>query len=216
MIFGLWALKGLIPCRAIFANRHVVEAGGCPGCQNGAEDIKHMLFTCDRAREVWRSLGIWESIQRLLGTDRSGLVILEEIIRRGEWVDVLDVGLAELILTGVWYIWWEQRQYVHGENTQWPSRSAMSMAALTKNYKVAMKKGAKLWQGWMKAPEGKFMVNVDASFDENAGCGSVGAILRDCTWGVVAAAHCFVSSGCADGRGICVERRIDASTTHRV
>ena len=106
--------------------------------------------------------------------------------------------------------------YVHGENTQRPSRSATSMAALTKNYKVAMKKGAKLWQGWMKAPEGKFMVNVDASFDENAGCGSVGAILRDCTWGVVAAAHCFVSSGCADGRGICVERRVDASTTHRV
>ena len=92
----------------------------------------------------------------------------------------------------------------------------MSMAALTKNYKVAMKKGAKLRQGWMKAPERKFMVNVDASLDENAGCGSVGAILRDCTWGVVAAAHCFVSSGCADGRGICVERRVDASTTHRV
>jgi hypothetical protein len=74
------------------------------------------------------------------------------------------------------------------------------MVALTKNYKVAMKKGAKLRQGWMKAPEGKFMVNVDASFDENAGYGSVGAILRDCTCGIVAAAHCFLSaSGCADG-----------------
>jgi hypothetical protein len=56
-------------------------------------------------------------LQRLLGTDLSGLVILEEMIIRGEWVDVLDVGLAELILTGVWYIWWERRQYVHGENT---------------------------------------------------------------------------------------------------
>jgi hypothetical protein len=79
-----------------------------------------------------------------------------------------------------------------------------------------MKKGAKLRQGWMKAPEGKFMVNVDASFDENARYGSVGAILRDCTCRIVAAAHCFVSSGCAYGRGICIERRVDASATHRV
>lgn len=35
--------------------------------------------------------------------DRSGLVILEENIRRDEqWVDALDVGLAELVFIGGW------------------------------------------------------------------------------------------------------------------
>jgi hypothetical protein len=44
----------------------------------------------------------------------------------------------------------------------------------------------------MKPPEGKVMVNVDASFDDDMGCGSVGVIIRDCTRGVLAAAHSFV------------------------
>jgi hypothetical protein len=39
-----------------------------------------------------------------MGTDRSGSVILEEIIRRDEQIDVLEVSLAELILTVGWYI----------------------------------------------------------------------------------------------------------------
>jgi hypothetical protein len=76
-------------------------------CQNGAEDIKHMLFTCYRAKGVWKSLGGWEMISLVLGRDRSDYVILEEMIGRGEWARSLDVGLAELVLTGGWYIWWE-------------------------------------------------------------------------------------------------------------
>jgi hypothetical protein len=108
-IFGWRALKGLLPCRAILANRHVGDAGGCPICQNGAEDIKHMIFTCDRAKQVWCSLGIEEKIQRLLMTDHSGSVILEEIFTRDDQVHTLEVGIAELVITASWYIWWERR-----------------------------------------------------------------------------------------------------------
>jgi hypothetical protein len=48
--------------RAILANRHIGESGGCPVCPNGAEDIKHIMFTCDRAKEVWKELGCWEKL----------------------------------------------------------------------------------------------------------------------------------------------------------
>jgi hypothetical protein len=42
--------------------------------------------------------------------DRSGFVIVEEIIKRNERVPLLDgIGLAELILTAGWYIWWERK-----------------------------------------------------------------------------------------------------------
>jgi hypothetical protein len=36
------------------------------------------------------------------------------------------------------------------------------------------------------------MVNVDAAFDEEEGCGSVGAVIRDSMRGVLVAAHSFV------------------------
>jgi ribonuclease HI len=68
----------------------------------------------------------------------------------------------------------------------------MAIVALTKNYKAAMKKGSKLRLGWKKPPKGKVMVNVDAAFNEDEGCGSVGAIIRDCSGGALAAAHSFV------------------------
>ena len=58
--FGWRALRGLMPCKAILANRHVIPEGGCPVCHNGAEDIKHLIFTCDQARAVWRAIGVWE------------------------------------------------------------------------------------------------------------------------------------------------------------
>ena len=61
---------------------------------NGAEDIKLILFSCDRAKEVWRAPGIWDSIGQMLTVDRSGLVVLEEVIRKGEHVRSLDVGLT--------------------------------------------------------------------------------------------------------------------------
>ena len=124
-------------------------------------------------------LGIWESLVQLLAVDRSGAIVLEEVIRRDGQVRAMDVGMAELILTGGWYIWWERRQYVHGENIQRPSRSALSIAALTRNYKMSMKKEAKVRKGWQKPLEGMIMVNVDASFDDDAGCGSTGVVIRD-------------------------------------
>lgn len=108
-------------------------------------------------------------------------------------METLEVGLAELVLTTGWYFWWGRRQHTHGESVQRPSRSAMSMiAALAKNYKEAMKKSSHIRQGWKKPPEGKVRVNVNTSFDADVGCGSVGAIIRDSTGGVLVAAHSYV------------------------
>jgi hypothetical protein len=57
--FGWRALHGLLACRLILANRHIIPSGGCPVCHHGAEDIKHMIFSCDRAKAIWNSIGIW-------------------------------------------------------------------------------------------------------------------------------------------------------------
>ena len=67
---------------------------------------------------------------------------------------------------------------------QRPSRSALSNAALTRNYKMSIKKEAKVRKGWQKPPEGIIMVNVDASFDDDVGCGSTEVIIRDHSGGV--------------------------------
>jgi len=102
-IFGWIILHGVIPCRTILANRHITNVGSCPVCSSGCEDIKHMIFLCPRS--VWTQLGLWNRIENILRVDRSGSVVLEEVIRCGGSIKELNgVGFAELIITGSWYL----------------------------------------------------------------------------------------------------------------
>ena len=125
--------------------------------------------------------------------DHSGSVIMEEIIRRNQMLTHLDnVGFAELILTGGWYLWWERRLKVHGEEVQSFARSAMSIMVLTLNYKNATKKEVQVKEGWKKPAENYVKLNVDASFSEATGTGATGAIIRDHTGQAIALAQRFL------------------------
>jgi len=52
----------------------------------------------------------------------------------------------------------------------------------------------KVRRGWMKPPEGKLKVNVDASFA--AGMGSTGVVIRDSGGGFIAASVSFFCRHC--------------------
>jgi hypothetical protein len=120
-IFGSRALHGLIPCLGILPNRHISTNSGCLVCLVGCEDIKQILLTCLRAKQIWEKLGVWAVIEEAINADRAGLEALEHIIcTKGSWDPLGGIGLPEIILTGAWYIWWERRQHVHGENVQTP------------------------------------------------------------------------------------------------
>jgi len=67
-IYGWWLLNGFIPCKGVVFHRHIGENSDCPICLSGSEDMKHMMFICDRAKSVWQSMpqlrlnsGIWGS-----------------------------------------------------------------------------------------------------------------------------------------------------------
>jgi len=68
----------------------------------------------------------------------------------------------------------------------------MSIAPLTCNYMRAQAKAVRIRKGWKKPPEGKIMVNVDASFAD--GMGSTGVVIRDSSGGFVAALTSFLQS----------------------
>ena len=119
--------------------------------------------------------------------DHSGSVILEEILRRNVMLlELNNVGFAELILTGGWYLWWEIRQVVRGEAVQSFARSAMSIVVLSQNYVNATKKEAREKEGWKRPIEDFVKLNIDGSYSEETGTCAMGAIIRDHTGGVVA------------------------------
>jgi hypothetical protein len=88
------------------ANRHIGNQGGFPLRLSSCEDIKHLLFTCIRAKEIWDYLGLSNRLYSVIGIDRSSSVLLGEIITRGGRVPSLDnIGFAEIVLIAGWYIW---------------------------------------------------------------------------------------------------------------
>lgn len=50
-------------------NRHVGSDDSCPICHGAPEDIKHLLFECISARELWRGLGILEIVENATDID---------------------------------------------------------------------------------------------------------------------------------------------------
>jgi hypothetical protein len=47
--------------------------GSCPDCNEGCEDIKHLMFLCKRA-DIWQKIDVWHEMQKYIAVDRSGSV----------------------------------------------------------------------------------------------------------------------------------------------
>lgn len=167
VIFFAWrALHGIVPGMSVLANRHIKVHPQCPVCKQGAEDLRHLMFTCERAKQIWKKLGLHEIITEVLPIDRSGSVILEELLTQpARQSPILGrLGLRESLLVGAWYIWWQRREFVKGKSIQNPSSTAFAIQAITSNSSSAtdQKKVEKI--GWVKPPSNHYKLNVDAAF----------------------------------------------------
>lgn len=179
-IFIWRSLHGLVPGMCLLANRHIKVAAQCPICQQGAEDIRHLIFTCKRAKEVWKALGLDDFLKQFMATDRSGSVILEEILRSQVKKSPIigHLGFQETVAVAAWYIWWQRREAVKGESVVPPARSAFSIQALTSNFGLAEKKAAPKEVSWTRPPHRQYKLNVDATYFPS-GVGAVAAVVRN-------------------------------------
>lgn len=177
----MWqALRGVIPGMGALAHRHIKVSPQCPICREGAEDIRHLLFTCIRARKVWKALGIMDEIEKALLVYRSGSVVLEEILRWPVQRSPIlgHLGLQEVVAVGAWYIWWERREAKKGATVKNPIDSRFSIHAIASNHTGRIPENITFFERWVKPTPGSYKVNTYASFFED-GSGAITAIIRD-------------------------------------
>lgn len=192
-VFNWRVLHRIVPCYYTLSDRHLSTPVVCPVCCKDPEDLHHMLFTCDRAKIVWRELGLGTTIETAAAHERSGSVILEKL-----WCTKLpgeiklpnDNGVETVIVTG-WYLWWDRRKISHHENVGIPFRSAMSIRGIVAN-SLATKANVPTREiRWSRPANRVIKLNVDASYHVDAGAGATGAVLRDSSGAFIAATCSF-------------------------
>lgn len=105
-IFIWRTLHGTLPCRVTLANRHMKVSPICPSCTNEPEDTKHVLFLCQKAKEVWNKLGMGRVIKEACVIDRAGEAILEFLLLKPD-NEIATLGIQnvrELIAITAWYL----------------------------------------------------------------------------------------------------------------
>jgi ribonuclease HI len=182
-IFIWRCVHNAIPCFSVLANRHIGSISQCPICKGGAEDVRHALFLCPRARAVWEALGVGHTISDATVIDRSGARIINFLLcdtaHQRMYSDPIE--FSELIAPTCSYIWWQRRQFVREETVLTPESMAMAIHALTLNFvRAAGKpKNTPRMNQWPVVLSGQQVLNVDASFHVGDHSGGCGAIVRD-------------------------------------
>jgi hypothetical protein len=101
----------------------------CHVCQQGAEDIRHLLFTFVTTIKVWKELALTEVTEDALLADKSGSVVLEVILCSKKKPSPLlaQLKIHEMITIVCWYIWWQRREFVKGESVARPSNTVFAI-----------------------------------------------------------------------------------------
>jgi ribonuclease HI len=194
-IFVWRALHGVIPLKSILANRHVGTSGQCPVCLLAAEDVKHLLFQCETARDLWRTLGLLNLVDEVLQIDRSGSVILELLFRGQDLMmpGFSSLGLKEVVAVTCWYLWWIRRRKTHDESVPPVFRCKMSVLAIANAASVRGKPNL-INHHWETPLSRQLKVNVDGSFHLEEREGAAGAVIRDYEGKFIAASSIFLTN----------------------
>jgi ribonuclease HI len=162
---------------------HIGSNGVCPICHQAAEDIRHHLFECLHAKELWSQLGILDLVDEAKEVDRSGSVMMEHLLL----LPPKPLSIKPLVV-GCWYLWCIKRQ--HNEGPSPPMRWPMSILANANNHHLACSRSSEGKDHRWIRPEPKFVKrNVDEAFFVDEGVGATTAVLRD-EKGIFLAAQC--------------------------
>ena len=134
-IFNWHVLHGIVPCMCTLANKDIGTVVNCPVYNVDPKDLKHMLFECRRAAELWRELiNLRDKINKTLEANMAGSSVLKELL----CLDNTETHEGkETILVSCWYIWWMSQQIKNNESLPSPRRAAISIRDIvTNNVKI--------------------------------------------------------------------------------
>lgn len=187
-IFVWRAAKNLLPSAENLWKRKIVQEPTCQLCKMGIENLFHALVDCKAAKKVWRLSLFDNDIQAAPGQDVLSLLHGVKRLR-----SKADVDLFAAIL---WAKWNARNQWLFKGKRENPQSVVAKAEAVMEAYKrvqpsvaVSHGKQQKVAQlGWNPPQEGFVKINTDAATNSEKNLAGLGAVIRDETGQVTAAA----------------------------
>lgn len=107
-----------------------------PNLQTRCRGYIASFFQCIPTRELWRHLGLSNTIYEAIVGDRSSSMALESILHgpNKPMIDLPKLGLQKVITMSCWYLWWFRRHATHGGSVPPIIKCMLSILAITKNF----------------------------------------------------------------------------------
>ncbi|XP_021753764.1 uncharacterized protein LOC110719168 [Chenopodium quinoa] len=99
----LWRLcTSTLPTRALLKARHVIDNAVCSWCGKEEETSSHILFDCERSRELWEDSGCASLIEDISGT------MCDMVVR---W-KATNVKKQQRAANLIWLLWAQRNLWV--------------------------------------------------------------------------------------------------------
>ena len=181
----MWrAAKDALPSKQNLVRRKIAVDENCSLCDEQQESVMHVLWLCDQAKAVWKSV---PSFTRIYQTGyRSFTDLLEAVLDHGSAFKVA------LFSTIAWSLW-QRRNKIRVGQPSWPlhdisSRAKDLVVEFFDSYKQPNRPAVQGPQvRWTKPPDDFYKANFDATLFENSNMAGIGVVIRDYNGNIIGA-----------------------------
>ncbi|KAL5551842.1 hypothetical protein UlMin_002018 [Ulmus minor] len=183
-IFWWRALHNIIPTSWNLKVHHVPADLKCSLCGYGIETTVHSLFLCPKMKFLWKKSGM---VDCLLAAKIGNMVDV------AFWAkDNLSSDHFELFAMYTWEIWNLRNSWTHGKEAVIKGNELRWIPEYISNFKACRATMHNLPSSpqprrWTAPFPGQLRLDVDAAFDANSKCYSLGAVIRDSTGSLIVA-----------------------------
>ncbi|PWA74859.1 hypothetical protein CTI12_AA246610 [Artemisia annua] len=177
-IFAWKACMNLLPTVSNLMTKGLAPGSlSCVHCTAPMEDIKHALFLCNWARDVWASMNLMDL------TDQAEEIPIEEIITTAK-----DRGneTLNMMLMGMWRIWCARNSKAHGGKHVEPNEIKLSTSGILDDFTRAnvnweenrVTSNNPCQVRWSPPTNGVIKINADGGISSENGVAGLGFIMR--------------------------------------
>ncbi|XP_071735624.1 uncharacterized protein [Rutidosis leptorrhynchoides] len=151
LIIFLWRLAiDRLPTRLNLVSRGVdIGNIGCSICNHGVEDNHHIFFSCLLAKEIWRKVSLWTSV------DINRFASWSEWL---SWYDQWEENISNknrmytIVAATVWVIWRFQNGVIFSENPMRKDEIFDSIRNYSYTWLFSRSKKQMSWNSWLVKP----------------------------------------------------------------